>query len=58
MKACDGYLKEIPYKEAFKKSFENCSEEDIKKTWNMPNFDAQLFFEISGIDYFLNNKNE
>ena len=55
-KTCNGFLREISYQEAWKKSFENASQSDIELTRELPNFDAQLFFEISGIDYFLKNK--
>ena len=40
---------EIGYKESFKKSFENASERDIKLLKGLPNFDADVFYEISGI---------
>ena len=52
-KTCDGFLREISYQEAWKKSFENASQSEIELTQKLPNFDAQLFFEITGIDYFL-----
>ncbi|MCK9282297.1 MAG: hypothetical protein M0P71_16900 [Melioribacteraceae bacterium] len=55
-KTCDGYLKEISYKEAWQKSFENASQKEIEQTRQLPNFDPQIFFKISGIDYFLKNK--
>ena len=45
-----GYLKKRDYKEAFNDSYNNASEEDRKKIFNLPNFDADKFFEISGID--------
>ena len=45
-----GYLKKHDYKEAFKKSYEKASEADKAKIFNIPNFDANVFFEISGID--------
>jgi hypothetical protein len=50
---CGGYLKKLDYKEAFQKSYNNLSEEQrIKQTAllkALPNFDADIFFEISGI---------
>ena len=46
----DGYLKVYEYKEAFKKSWDEADEEDRKKIFNLPNFDAEVFKEISGID--------
>ncbi len=45
-----GYLKEYGYQEAFKKSFEDAHQEDRDKLHNLPNFDADMFLEISGID--------
>ena len=51
-----GYLKVKDYKEAFKESYENASEEDRKKIFNIPNFDADKFFKISGIDVRIDNE--
>ena len=49
-----GYLKEYEYKEAFQKSFNSLSTEEKKKQVELlkalPNFDKDVFFEISGID--------
>ena len=47
---CDGYLKTFTYKEAWKKSFNNASKEDIELLKKLPNFDKNVFFEISGIN--------
>ena len=44
-----GYLKTYEYKEAFKKSFEQAEIYDIKKTLELPNFDYEIFEEISSI---------
>ena len=52
-----GYLKEIEYKKAWKLSFEKAEKQDIELTKKLPNFNAKVFYEITGIDYFLNNKN-
>ena len=49
-KAAGGYLKSYNYKEAWKKAFDNASEEDIKLLKALPNFDADVFLEITGID--------
>ena len=54
---CDvtgGYLKTYSYKEAFRKSFEQAKkqvgwEQQLKDLKSLPNFDAQIFEEISGI---------
>jgi len=45
-----GYLKSYEYKEAFRKSWDSSTEEDRKLVEILPNFDADVFFEISGID--------
>ena len=37
------------YKESFAASYENATEEDIKLLKALPNFDADVFYEISGI---------
>jgi len=49
IETCGGFLKTLDYKEAFKRSWENGSEEDKEAVKNLPNFDADIFFEISGI---------
>ena len=45
-----GYLKPYGYKEAFQKSWDAAGEEDRAKLFKLPNFDAEVFKEISGID--------
>jgi len=37
------------YKKSFQESFESATHEDIEMLRNLPNFDADVFFEISGI---------
>ena len=49
-----GYLKRYDYKEAFRKSFEEAKRlpdwpEQLKRLKALPNFDAKIFEEISGI---------
>ena len=49
-----GYLKKYTYKEAFRKSFEAAKKkadwpEQLKRLKALPNFDAKIFEEISGI---------
>ena len=46
---CDGYLKTIPYKEAWKVAFESAAKEDIVLLKALPGFDAKVFFDITGI---------
>ena len=48
--AAGGYLKKIPYKQAFKESFEKASKEDRKLILGIPNFNKGMFYEISGIN--------
>jgi len=45
-----GYLKKKDYKEAFKESYSKATKEDREKIFNIPNFDAEKFLAISGID--------
>jgi len=46
-----GYLKSYDYKEAFQKSYNEASQEDKDKLLKLPNFDAEVFKEISGVDF-------
>jgi len=45
----DGYLKTFTYKEAWANSYAKASKEDIKLLKALPNFDADVFEEITGI---------
>jgi len=45
----NGYLKQYSYKEAWKKAFKKATEKDIKLLKALPNFDAGVFEEITGI---------
>ena len=53
-KTTGGYLKEYEYKEAFQNSFNKLSVEEKKNQVELlkalPNFNKDVFFEISGID--------
>ncbi len=44
-----GYLKKIDYKEAFQESWNNAPQSERDAVKALPNFDADVFFEISGI---------
>ena len=55
-KTTGGYLKKLDYKEAFINSYNEAPEEDRKKIFNIPNFDADKFYEISGIDVRVDNE--
>jgi len=45
----DGYLKVIDYKKAWKIAYDEASKEDIRLLKALPNFDAEVFKEITGI---------
>ena len=53
-----GYLKKLDYKEEFQRSYREASEDDKKKIFNIPNFDADKFLEISGIDVRIDEEKE
>ena len=44
-----GYLKTIPYKQAFQEAYAKASDADKALLLKLPNFDADVLFEISGI---------
>jgi hypothetical protein len=43
-----GFMRKLDYKEAFTKSMQNASEEEIELVKKLPNFDPDVFEEISG----------
>jgi len=45
-----GYLKSFDYKEAWKKAWSKATDEEKEATKNLPNFDAKIFEEITGIN--------
>jgi len=45
-----GYSKTYDYKEMWQRGWEKDTEENKQKFLNLPNFDADIFFEITGID--------
>jgi len=45
-----GYLKSLPYKEAWLNFWVNASDTARKAFTDLPHFDAKIFFEITGID--------
>jgi len=49
-KTTGGYLKSYEYKEAFQKSWDEADPEDRKRVWDIPGFDPDIFYGISGID--------
>src|SRR5574344_1153901 len=50
IETCGGFLKTLDYKEAFKLAWDKASEEEHEQVKQLPNFDADIFYEISGID--------
>ncbi len=50
-----GLLKTLSYKEAWKEYWNRASEEDKKWFINLPNFDAKIFEEITGINVEVKN---
>ena len=50
IEVCGGFLKTLSYKEAFKRAYDNAEEEERDKIFELPNFDPDIFLEISGID--------
>ena len=46
---CDGYLKTIDYKDAWKISWDKSDKIDKQKLFKLPNFNPDIFEEISGI---------
>ena len=56
-KTTGGYLKTYKYKDAFKKSWDNAETSDRLKVFDLPNFDADIFKEISGIDVIADMNN-
>jgi len=49
-KTTGGYLKTWTYKEAWKNAWDNREDNDLERLLALPNFDADVFLEISGID--------
>ena len=50
IEVCGGFLKKLDYKEAFRISWDKASLEEHKKLLALPNWDNEIFKEISGID--------
>ncbi len=57
---CGGYLKCRTYQQAWRESWDNASLEDRKKVMSLPNWNNEIFKEISSIDVEkeLNIRNE
>ena len=50
IEACGGFLKKLDYKDAFRISWDKASPDEHKKLLSLPNWDNEIFREISGID--------
>ena len=50
IETCGGFLKTLEYKEAFRRAWDKASKEEHKKLLNLPNWNNDIFKEISGID--------
>lgn len=50
IETCGGFTKAISYKEAFRIAWNKASKEEHKKLLKLPNWDNEIFKEISGID--------
>lgn len=48
-KTSGGYLKDIPFKEAFQNKWHNWSDASKKVFTSLPNFDAAIFEKITGV---------
>ena len=51
-----GYLKTYTWEEAWANYWNDTTEEDRQKVLNLPNFDASIFKEITGIDIEVDTK--
>ena len=50
IEACGGFVKTLEYKEAFRLAWDKASKNEHKKVLELPNWDNEIFKEISGID--------
>ena len=50
IETCGGFLKTLEYKEAFRLAWDKASKEEHKKLLELPNWNNEIFKEISGID--------
>ena len=47
---CGGYLRINDWREEWRKAYESASDEDIQKVRKLPNFDYDVFEEITGLN--------
>ena len=50
IEVCGGFLKTLEYQEAWKLAWDKASKEEHKKLLELPNWDNEVFKEITGID--------
>ena len=50
IETCGGFLKTLEYKEAFRLAWNKASKKEHKKLLDLPNWNNDIFKEISGID--------
>jgi len=50
IEACGGFLKTLDYKEAWRHAWDKASVEERKELFDLPNWDNEVFKEITGID--------
>ena len=50
IETCGGFMKAIPYKDAFRIAWDKASKEEHEKLLKLPNWNNEIFMEISGID--------
>jgi hypothetical protein len=51
---CGGYLRKNDMREEWRKVYESATEEEIQMVRDLPNFDADVFEEITGLDLRVN----
>ena len=50
IETCGGFTKAISYKEAFRLAWDKADKKEHNKLLKLPNWDNEIFKEISGID--------
>ena len=50
IETCGGFLKTLEYKEAWRLAWDKASKEEHKELFDLPNWDNEVFKEITGID--------
>ena len=50
IETCGGYLKTLEYKKAWKLAWDKVGKEEHKQLLKLPNWDNEVFKEITGID--------